>query len=121
MTAPHGMKIHGGMQMAGRDAGVQNFELEELEVDPINPALGRMWVNTLEKKIKYVAALTEQGEPIVEALTTNAELAQLVQTLNYGTTLAHYGITDAVSMALLNTPNGIPTLDANGFIDGGIF
>lgn len=101
MNAPP-VVIHGGVRFAGVDPGVQNFELEELVVDPSTPGVGRVWVNTTENRVKYSGEpLTEGGEPEIVTILNNKDYDALMELLNSKitaqTTLSGYGIIDAVA------------------------
>lgn len=95
------VKVHGGVHMLGRNSELKNIELEELAADPIDAGVGRIWMNTTEHRIKFVSRILESGQPEVISLASNTDVA-LVQNLivnkaDKSTTLAGYGILDAVT------------------------
>lgn len=95
--------IHGGMRIAGANPGMENLEFEELAEDPVSPGVGRIWINTTEHKLKYVAQLDELGQSIVRSVASIEELEEFVTLLN--------------GHAANHTPNGpdaIPTAAAIG-------
>lgn len=95
--------IHGGMRIAGVNPGMENLEFEELSLDPENPGVGRIWLNTAEQKIKFVTHLDELNRSIIRAVAT----ADDVEALN----------TLLLTHSLSHTPNGsdaIPTDTAVG-------
>lgn len=55
---PSKIVIHGGIRFLGQDPGIENMDIEELSVDPVNPQLGRIWFNIVEKRIKYVESIS---------------------------------------------------------------
>jgi hypothetical protein len=96
------MVIHGGVRFAGADPGIQNFELEELIVDPSEPGVGRVWINVTENRVKYTARPPTEGA-LVEIITVmnnqdyNILINLLAQKVEPQTTLSGYGILDAVA------------------------
>lgn len=95
-----GIKIHGGIRMAGTNQAISNLELEELPNDPAGAEVGRIWINTTENKIKGVLHKDNLGQAIVTALADATDITQLSSMLankaDKATTLAGYGITDNV-------------------------
>lgn len=66
------MTIHGGVKLLGANSEIANLELEELSVDPVSPQNGRIWINTVEGRIKF--ASLKDGVGIVHALPTLSEV-----------------------------------------------
>jgi hypothetical protein len=91
------------MRIAGANPGMENLEFEELSLDPENPGVGRIWLNTTEQKVKFVTHLDELSRSIIRTVAT----ADDVEALN----------TLLLTHALSHAPNGadaIPTDTAVG-------
>ena len=102
MPTPHPkVKIHGGFQVAGGDSPIENLELEELTTDPTTPNVGRLWINSVEQRIKCAISLDVQGNPqvstIFDALAVPSVIAHAAKHLPNGTdpltTAAAIGLT----------------------------
>lgn len=70
------MTIHGGIKLLGASSEIANLELEELLLDPVNPELGRVWINTPEGRVKY--ASVKDGVVVIQALSTLEEVSEML-------------------------------------------
>ena len=50
--AQNNFPIFNGIQLAG-NAWIENLQLESFTVDPTSVQPGRVWINTVERQVKY--------------------------------------------------------------------
>lgn len=68
--------------MGGQNPQVENLEIEELARDPQSPAVGRIWINTLENVLKFVTRLDEFSQPIIHTAAVVQDFVVLQGLIN---------------------------------------
>jgi len=76
--ATTGIKIHGGIDLLGQDAEIENLELEELATDPTIPNAGRLWLNSSDLRVKYAEGTNQdENNTVIREVANTDDLAAL--------------------------------------------
>jgi len=88
------VKVHGSIKIAGSTGEVENFELETLAVDPVNPSATRMWFNDAVKRIVF-AEPGANGSVTKKQVAYTSDVAGIkgVEAIYHGTVPQQQGTT----------------------------